>query len=182
MKIKDVIKQLDKSEQNRDWVDTYELGQQFDIFCEYKDPNTIDLKAYWIKNWMCTDTMVGFKAYFLNDEHVAISVQNSRKSYEKFFWKSEEHKKKTEDYLRKFTVEDDISVFDPNEELNTTFKLDFYDELLHNHKIYYNKEIVKVTNGIKDEFYPVKSVVIKFENGEEKIVEVKELDIKINIL
>lgn len=182
MKIKDIIEQLDKSDENKGWIDIYELGQQLDIFCEYKDPHEIDLKAYWIRNWMCTDTVVGVRAYFLNDEHVAISVQNGRKNYEKFYWTSEKHKKMVEDYLRKFIIEDDIVTFDPNEELDTTFTLDFANELLSNHKIYYNGKIVKIISEIKDDFYSAKNVIIRFKSGEKKVVEVKELDIKINII
>jgi hypothetical protein len=42
------------------------------------------LKCYFIKKWYCTDSFVGLRAYFLDDEFVATSYQQGRKFNEDF--------------------------------------------------------------------------------------------------
>ena len=57
------------------------------------------LKAYWSLNWVCTDTGVGLRFYFLNDEFIGASFQPARKSDEEFQWVSQEAFDKCKEYI-----------------------------------------------------------------------------------
>lgn len=54
----------------------------------------------WLKRWLCTDTYVGARAYFLDKELVAISWQNARKNDEYFYYVSQETADKMVEFIR----------------------------------------------------------------------------------
>ncbi len=54
----------------------------------------------YIQASLCTDTHVGVRAYFLDDEFVALSIQPYRKADEEFEFVSQEAADKVEQYLR----------------------------------------------------------------------------------
>jgi len=58
------------------------------------------LKAYFTDvNWLCTDDVVGIRAYYFQDELVAISSQPGRKYGEEFEWVSKEAYQKVRQYV-----------------------------------------------------------------------------------
>lgn len=185
MKLKEIIDRIDRSQNNMDYIATCDIAEEFEIYnCPYIDPEVSDLKAYWFRNWMCTDTVVGYKAYFLKDECVAVSVQQARKSDENFYWASKEAYYKVKEYLLSLIKEerDYIQLLNPEENIDETYKLDFGTELLYEHNTMYNGQPVKVVEKIKDEYFLCERVIIEFKDGTIKEVNVKELDIPINII
>jgi len=78
-----------------------------DIGCELEIPGLYDvhvdifnhIKEFPLHTWRCTDTIVGWKALFLNDEFICITYQPARKSDTKYFWASKEAINKTHNYL-----------------------------------------------------------------------------------
>lgn len=185
MKLSEIIKRVDKSNSNMDYISTCDIAEEFEIYnCPYVDPEISDLKAYWFKNWMCTDTVVGYKVYFLKDECVAVSMQQGRKSDERIYWASKEAYYKVKEYLLSLIEEerDYIQLFNPEEEMSETYKLNFGTELLYTHNTMYNGQSVKIIEKIKDDYFLYERVVIEFSDGTTKEVSVKELDIPINII
>ena len=84
--------------------DCEKLSSQFGIYNLYWSEDT-RLKAYHVKTWLCTDTWVGWVAYFLDSEFVCLSTQNARKSDTEFEFVSKEAHSKLRDYL--FSLVDD---------------------------------------------------------------------------
>lgn len=101
------LDRLEKSDKNKKDVywGTYSLDG---IAAELNIPNDIylseedlsELKCYFSEiNWICTDTRVGLKFYFLNNEFICASFQQGRKSQEEFEWASQEAANKVRQYF-----------------------------------------------------------------------------------
>jgi len=97
MKLIDIANKIDKSERNESYVNTDQFSSEFNYEFDWVKQDR--LKAYWIGNWYCTDSYVGYRMYFLDDEPVAFSIQKGRKWSEKFNWISKELALKVREYL-----------------------------------------------------------------------------------
>ncbi len=97
MLLQELINRLDKSDTNKQEVDIYDLesllNNEFNIntYLDKSKTNT-KITCYWLSKWLCTDTHVGFKAYFLDDKLLAVSYQLARKSDETFTFANKEVK------------------------------------------------------------------------------------------
>lgn len=123
MKISTLLANLDTSESNQDWVDVCGLAQNhFDLYhLPYTDEH--DIKCYWIGSHICTDTQVGYRAYFLQGQLFAVSVQTDRKSDEEFNWVSVVDFNKVHQYLLTLAETPEINILDFNEEVSDTYDL-----------------------------------------------------------
>jgi len=189
MKLKELIEKLDKSKDNESNVNLNSLAEnEFDIFnlsweaCVEQEGR---LKAYWIKNWYCTDSIVGWRAYFLDDEFVGTSMQVGRKHTEDFDWVSELALWSVKDFLLSLTIDEQnlngFSFLDLEEELTEdSYLIEFADELLpsHNAKAKLNGKPVQILERIHDKGnkYSFENNRVKILNeGEKQIVEVQDL-------
>lgn len=142
MKMKELIERLDTSkakEFNTDFesfeeeMNLYHHDLQFygDIGEEEKRKR---LTAYCITSWTCTDTKVGIKAHFLDNEFVCISTQSCRKGDVAFEWKSEDSFIKVKKYLIENFGEKDqsnnFSEINLEEDLCLGMQHDYVDHLL----------------------------------------------------
>lgn len=180
MKIIDIANRIDKSKENEDWVDISKLGEEFDLYLNHTDQDR--LKSYWVGNWCCTDTWVGYKIYFLDDEAVAFSVQNARKSDESIHWFSKDLALKTKEYLLSLSSEEElnINICDTNEDIGDTYKIQFNSQILKRNKPMLNNEYVTIIERMryKGDYGIDQELRVKLKNGEEKIVNVNDLDFK----
>lgn len=189
MKIKDVIKNISKEKSNEDWVDipefawnNFDLNVDYDCIMETKQDR---LKCYWLYKWYCTDTYVGCKVYFLDSEAVAISTQRGRKYDEEIEWLSEESALKVRDYLISFTLKESttFNICDLEKDIGDSFKLYFNNEVFIGQEALLEGKGVVIVKCIKEDVnYGLdKKVKVRLLNGEEKIVEVQDLDFKFNL-
>jgi hypothetical protein len=104
MKIRELFERVIKTPENSDDVDVTILGEEVGLsWLEYADQTR--LTCYYASQWLCTDTMVGTRLYFLDDEPVCMSYQPYRKSQETFSWVSREAYDKTRSYLDSFVYD-----------------------------------------------------------------------------
>ena len=98
---KEVFSKLDRSHEQSEELDFYKLhAVEFGIFDYLVQPDDNPrLSGCYIHSWICTDTTVGLKVYFLDGEPVCVSYQLYRKSSEKFFWVSSDAYDKTREYM-----------------------------------------------------------------------------------
>lgn len=184
MKIADVIKNIDKSEENREhWVDFSSLSYALGFEDGFFDSDALDarFKVYWLEKWRCTDAHVGTRVYFFDDEPVAITVQNGRKDDEKVFWTSKEAADKVHDFLLSLQKEEelDITVCDMNEDIGDSYKIEFNSQVLDWSTARYNGSPIEVIERIKKtpDYGIDKELKIRVQDtGEELIVNIKELD------
>jgi hypothetical protein len=146
------------------------------------------LKCYFIKKWLCTDSFVGFRAYFLDDEFVAISYQEGRKFDEEFDFVSKKLAEKVRNYLISLLEPEGINVglIGSNvldEEIPSTYKIKYNSQILHKTALY-NGERVDIVKTIydweeKDKYFH--TVEIKDKNNKKFEVHVNELDFEYNV-
>ena len=185
MKLIDIASKIDKSKKNESFVDTtdfsLELGYEFD----WVEQNRF--KAYWIGNWYCTDSYVGYRIYFLDDEPVAFSIQEGRKCRKNFKWFSKELALKVRNYLISIIPkrEEDINfnLCDINEDVGDSYKIQFNSQILNPDNAMFNGQPIKILERIKNTpDYGIDTMLkIKLFDGEEKIVNIRELDFKYHL-
>ena len=187
MKIKETFEKVVKTEKNMDWVDLTEIAQELNVeYYGYSDDS--DIKCYWLGNWKCTDTWVGHRCYFLNDEPLAFSIQKARKSNEEFYFVSEEMATKARNYiLSLITKEDEMRINiikDIEEDIRDGYKINFIDQVLDWSKATYNGKKVKIIEKVvEDGHLPCIATKgrFKMENGEIEILDIKDLIFLYNI-
>lgn len=184
MKIIEIAERIDKSKSNEEWIDIQDIGRELGLDVPFVEQER--LKSFWVGNWYCTDTYVGYRMYFLDDVAVAFSVQNGRKSAENFHWFSLESATNVKKYLLSLISENEkelnITICDVNEDIGDSFKISYNAEILENDNVTFNGEKVKLIERIKNKPYGIDTMqVIQLPNGETKQVEILELDFGFHI-
>jgi len=189
MKIKDLIESVNKIKQFEDKIFIGDFAEKaFDLqYIQNWDDQT-RLISYYLGNWHCTDSMVGYKVYFFDDKPVAISSQLSRKMYEEIEWISKECYKTVKDYIMSFAeeFEDAPTIVDLQQEFGKTYKVDFYCQMYEHHKnnAIYGSETVKILkhkNSFNDGKYNPETVQIQYVDGRKEWIETKLLIFPFNI-
>lgn len=185
MKFKDIIENLDKSESNRDDSCTWDLSTlqlKLGICQEYvrQDEKNPRLKCYWIANHYCTDTYVGFRAYFFDDKFVAQSYQPARKSSESFEWVSKEDAMKVRDYILSLSLDNDefnIELMsDIEEEMGIGYQVQYVGELLTKDVIYNNQNVKVIKQQeVIDGKYNFHNITIQYQDGKQEEIDIREV-------
>lgn len=152
MKLKDIILNIDKS--SRGDVDIDKVAEEFGMCGDFMDQycgigGGKRLQAYFYVKWYCTDTVVGGRVYFLDNEPVAVSWQDGRKSDENFDWIDKESVHKYLLSLSSDMVEFDNDEIDMDEELGDGHTVEYSGQLLTK-EVIYNGERVTVTKEFQD--------------------------------
>jgi hypothetical protein len=186
MKIKEIITKVDKSPQFKSDVCISKIAEEMNIYDIHWGEQD-RLTSYFIGNWYCTDSYVGYRVYFFDDEPCAISSQLGRKMGEDFEWVSKEIYNKVKDYVLTFAEpsEDTIPLCDMDEDIGETYKIDFNGQMFKYHLDIplFNGQPVKIIRvGKPDKGYDINTdLTIQFEDGITKEVEISELDFPYNI-
>lgn len=187
MKLIDIARQIDKSDRNKDWIDISEIGREFNLDV-YDYISQDRLQAYWIGNWCCTDTLVGYKMYFLDDEPVGVSVQKARKSDEEFEWFSKELAMRLRDYILSLMVEKDeeltFSICDINDDIGDGFRIQYNGNIVNPNKATLNNEPVTILERIKEtpDWGIDQRLKIQLATGEVKEVDIRDLKFRFNLV
>jgi hypothetical protein len=191
--LRELIKNINfdnkQMETHPDWE---ELSKVFDIYELYWSDDT-RLRAFFIETWHCTDSWVGMRAYFLDEEFVAISTQTARKSDEDFSFASKSAAEKVENYLRSLVKEnreepvyDIIEDSELDKEISPTYKIEYNTQILHKTALL-NGERVKFIKkhypyDSKDSFKHFHVVEIEHSNGKREEIDCRKLDFEYNTL
>lgn len=177
MTLQDIIDNIDKSS-SEEWQDLEQLAKEFDIF-DYVGDYDLKVKSYFYETWYCTDTWVGGRIYFYDDEPICVSYQQGRKCGEKFSWLNQEAFDKTHKYI--------LSLIEDNNQLRPTI---ITNDELTNEDVYGNgyhiefasqftKKIDKVI--LKETLMPVKIIDTYHKNtiGKKLLIEDVEGNTKV---
>lgn len=121
----DLLNTFKKEPTLKDWLNNELLAEEFDETLGYFDLSDKGLESYYHPevHWICTDTRVGIKFFYLFDKLVAISFQQARKSDEVIEWTSEEAFKETRAWFRKVRQEQEEplnpKLFDLSEDISS---------------------------------------------------------------
>lgn len=183
MTFREIANKIDKSEENTDSINFDGICEDLDIsYCGW--PRQERLKSYWITNWLCTDTWVGLKMYFLDDEPVCVGFQSGRKSDEQFSWFSKECSEKVRNYILSNLLSDnsrcDYCSFD--EEVGDSYKISFNSQVLNwENALYQGKPFKMIERILETPNYGIDTNVKIEIDGEEKIVSIEDIDFKFHI-
>lgn len=186
MRLIDAINNIDKSESNKDWVNLPKIAEELRL--EYYDYEEQDvLTSYWIGNWYCTDTWVGYKVYFFNDEPVAFSSQMARKSDEEIKWFNMCCALKVRDYIlsliKEKNFDDYIDIQDINEEIGEGYKIHYNSNIIHKDKAVLDSKSVKIIERVrtKNDWGIDTDLIIELESGERVVKNIEQLTFKFNL-
>jgi len=85
--ILEVLKTIDTSKMERKFVDFHEMCEkQFEIYEFLTQPDNPRLTYCYYHRWICTDTEVGIRVWYLDNKPVCISFKPYRKYDEQFYW------------------------------------------------------------------------------------------------
>lgn len=187
MKLIDIANKINKSKENEDWVDISVIGEEFGLnIYSYGNNEKDRLKSYWIGNWYCTDSWVGYKMYFFDGEPVGISSQIGRKCNEEFEWFSNELALKVMNYIISLSVDEiSFSLCDINDDIGDGYKISFNANILSHHKnnVSLNGEPVRIIERIRETpDYGIDQILkVKLSNGDFIDVNIEKLDFNFHI-
>ncbi|HET8687509.1 MAG TPA: hypothetical protein VFM18_12715 [Methanosarcina sp.] len=125
---------IEIAEKNKDmpstWFDIYYFFEK--IFNQSFWSESVDVddsiqsryKTVPIKEWMCTDTMVGYHAHYFNGELFAITIKEARKSNKNLFWASKDAYQMIKNDLQQYADEEEIETFLPEDTVGISYELD----------------------------------------------------------
>jgi hypothetical protein len=192
MKLIDAIHRVDRSKDN----ETDALGEALfnDLGLSSYESNldlaAQSLKAYWLVYWYCTDTHVGYQAIYLNDEPVAVSIQQARKNDKEIFWLSSNARQKTYDFLITcvINVETDNSTYINSEtEIDDIYTVQWTGQLLDDagtiggRAVKVDRQATYKLSGSRQILFD-KIVVVYEDTQEVATVGVKDLEIPIKVV
>ena len=187
MKIKDIVNSVNKSYANKSYVNIQNIAESMGIFDVWSDDER--LSSYFIGNWNCSGTYVGYRVYFLDDNPVAITTQLGRKCSEVFEWLSIDAYNCVKKYLQslQITEEDDsISLAVLDQEIGETYKIEFNGQIFDYQKsipLYKGEKVSIIEMGKIGEYFSTeKNVKIKFIDESERWIELHELDFPFNLV
>ena len=121
------------------------MSENVGVYDSVSSPDSVRLEEVWISHWLCTDTQVGEKAYFLDGEFVAYSIQPARKSNEEFLWASKDAYGKVKDYIESLLDREEYIPVLTDEHLNVDqsdhYTVDYAGQLLPGSQAYWHDGI-----------------------------------------
>lgn len=187
MKLIDIANKIDKSKKNESHINITDFDSEFNINLDcYIEQDR--LKAYYIGNWYCTDSYVGWRMYFLDNEPVAISFQQGRTFDEEFEWFNKDKALKVRDYLLSLMLRgnDDLNftTCDLSDDIGEGFSIEFNSQILNPDKATYQGNPIKIIERIRETpDYGLDSLLkVQLLNGEEIIINVKDIKFKFNLV
>lgn len=150
MKLVDAMRNVDRSDSNHTDVDPEELNQALEANLYYVDWSGFneDVREYWLKKWLCTDSHVGDTVGFIGDEPVYLRRQTARKSGHTYKFLSLEAAALVKQMLIKHCSDrTEPCLIDPNEEISETYAVKWANEVLVKHGTYEGQAVTHAHQG-----------------------------------
>lgn len=178
MKIRDIINNVEKSNRTQAWVSVEELATELGLgYGDYASAER--LTSYYFGSWMCTDTTVGYKVYFLDDKPIAVSYQGGRKSDENFYWISEEIAMEVRSYIISLLEEKEdslnVSISNLDEDIGDGFTIDYYGQIDRFDNARLNDQPVKLVKPVPESYNLGTRTIVELPDGTTKEVATNEL-------
>ncbi len=169
MNLFELLQLVNKTKDNEDWVDIHFIANELFIDPCFNFAENTRLTSYWLKSWMCTDTMVGDKVFYLDEEPVMVSSKSGRKCDTFTKWVSKDAAKAVHEYVTSLiqdeahhglTIAEDI-------DFKNGYRLSYTSQIMRHHTVaryMATDEIVKIVEipqGIA-----MTDVTVMKENGE----------------
>lgn len=192
MKLSELIHKVDRSERNSSSADIDDFSRVLglDDRMGWHDEFERRVKGYFLIRWYCTDTWVGYRVYFMDDEPVATSSQRGRKSDEEIEFVSLEAAQKVKDFIKSLEGEEEFNppLADMDEEIpELTYTVSFSSQLLVDEGTW-NGQPVKVArkchgygNSPDDMGLKMDELDVTMPNGELKRIKCRDFIIPMHL-
>ena len=158
MTIRQLVEGIDLYKQTGYEADLNKIAEEFDINYYFND-RTDRLKYYYTKAWLCTDTWVGERSYFLDGEFVMYSCQSARKAGEYFTFVSVETRAMVKEYIMSLIAVEEEAV-------DTTTYLNLDEEIPNRFQVGYNSQILNKVGWYKDKLVKIGNTRFPYKQGE----------------
>ena len=185
MKLKDIVKNINFDDKKiQDDIAWDDLASDLELDKWGLDFKQERLKAYFIEKWYCTDSYVGYRAYFFDGKFIALSYQGGRKSDEQFQFTSIEDAQILKDYIKALIGEEEalrVGVLDMDCEFDEFYHIEYNSQILHK-SAYYNGAKVKIIKSnyqseghLSENYFHSVEIEILINGAKRKIVDCREL-------
>lgn len=164
-------------------IDLENIAEDLDIHIYMYNYNNIKnntrLKRIVFAPYYSDGSIVGARMYFLDDEPVCYSIQNSDNADERFIWFGHDNANKVKDYIKSLLIEKGLYIDTVNldQEMYNTYKVYYNDDVIDWNYALYNNKPFKLIEKIQHAVTPSLNNKIKIEqDGKEFIVNVKDID------
>lgn len=181
--VREIFERVVKTKDNQDEDDieglTEALGIQYH-FNRWGD-DFAPLKVYWVAPFRCSSEWVGQRAYFLNDEPIAISVQMARRSEEQFYFVSEEAANKMRMFLYERMAHDNerpVELISFDHDVPDTFSVSFASAFIDRKGTYQGRP-VEVLH--KPNEFAATVCDVRFEDGSVETVKAEDVKLPLRL-
>lgn len=185
MKMRDLIKVVERNEQNSTSADIDEFCRELDLnhYPGWNKEFDDKVKGYWLIKWLCTDTWVGYVVYFMDNEPVAVSVQTARKSGTQYEFVSLEAATKVRAFILECLGEGEFtpSLMDLDEETDLEYTVSYSSQLLVDKGMYGGRvvKVVSVCHRWDDPDLQMDELFVSYADEPESIMKINTSDFKI---
>jgi len=108
MTVGKALDNIQKTKDNESYFNIWDIAEtEFAFYGDnFNEPDDKRLKIYFLHKWYCTDSWVGYRAYFLDDVLIAVTYQCGRKFDQEFHYTWKNSSEKLKDYIKSFMVEE----------------------------------------------------------------------------
>lgn len=191
MKLIDALKNVDKSDKNKGWLEISDLAQALNIDYwgvssqEFYEDFENRVKSYWLIKWYCTDTVVGMRAVFFDDELAAMTWQAGRKSDLDVEFVSVEMAKKLREYILSSRPESEFRLFNHDEEIEDMYTVNFTSEVMGDTGFVADKPVTYVRYpAVRRDWNDVDSwskMTVRDAGGKEFVVDTSDYKIPLHL-
>lgn len=177
MLLKEIIERIDKSEENRNYIDFEALAYELDIKFGYTDIDDKDLRltSYFLSPFADNGFFCGEALYFFDNEFVAISYKASESSDENFRWISKEAANTVRNYLLEIDdFETGLELCDLKENHGDGYRISYPDEVIDWSKGQYKGKKFKFIEVVGPYFDG--RIKIRTSDGTEVVVDTSEIE------
>lgn len=183
MLLKEIIERIDKSEENRNYIDFEALAYELDINFGYTNIDDKDLRltSYFLSPFDDEGIFCGEALYFFDNEFVAISYRASESSSEDFRWVSREAANTVRNYLLEIDdFEAGLKFCDLKENHDDSYLISYPNEVIDwNRGRYKGKKFNFIE--IVGPYYSNK-VKIKTSDGTEMVVDTFKIEFSYHLV
>ena len=184
MNIKEILKRIDKKVPNIHFLVNYadlflNIEADFDVLESDK------LTSYSISEWYerSAGANLGWTAHFFENEPVAVSFTNASYHKESVKWISKELFLKVKSHIMSHIIEEDNIDILEDIDIDEYYIIYQYESTYKSQRenAYFGNELVKIVDYKKHPYYTTE-VLIQFQNGATKWVNMRDLLFRINII
>lgn len=188
MVLRDLIKLVDKSDKNSNDGDIGDFCQALNMqdSLGWSQRFSDEVQGYWLIKWLCTDTWVGCRVWFLDGEPVAISNQSARKNPTEIEFISQDAVDKLRKLINEIIGEEEqftptmANLDEVIEDL--TYTVSYAEALLVSEGLYKGMPVSVIRRGHwGDSELGMQQIIVRGPAGDDSTINVTDLHIPMHI-